>query len=351
MKKYKLIVYIGRFQPFHNGHYKCIEAALDAAEHVLVLAGSDQASRSIKNPWTTKERRQMIAGSFKSACLAGCLSIQGLVDHTYNDDKWFQQVQDLVYKYAQTYNIDESEIALLTHFKDESSYYLNCFEMWNQFCVDTFRIGNERSLDATHLREFIFQDKSGLFQSVIPESTSKFLKDFHGTPALLNLVAEYKHVVDYQKQFSALPYPPTFNTADACVTQSGHVLMVRRNGFPGRGLWALPGGFLDPNETLEECMLRELTEETAIKIQYDTLKRCIVSQKTFDKPDRSVRGRTISEGFHIKLQDGKELPKVCIVDRNEAMQVRWVSFCDLSRMRNQTFEDHWHQVNYFIGLN
>ena len=59
---------------------------------------------------------------------------------------------------------------------------------------------------------------------------------------------------DYKAQFSMLPYPPVFVTGDAVVTCAGHLLVVERGGMPGKGLWALPGGFINQKETVEECI-------------------------------------------------------------------------------------------------
>ena len=54
----------------------------------------------------------------------------------------------------------------------------------------------------------------------------------------------------YKARWRTAPYAPIFCTVDALVQTGGHVLLVRRGGYPGKGLWALPGGFLEPRERL-----------------------------------------------------------------------------------------------------
>lgn len=69
------------------------------------------------------------------------------------------------------------------------------------------------------------------------------------------------------------------------------VLLVRRNEHPYMNCWALPGGFLRGDETIEECALRELAEETGL-----TQAR-LLPIGTFSKPGRDPRGWIISNAF------------------------------------------------------
>ena len=60
MKKYKTALFIGRFQPFHNGHLYSLKKCLDIAEKVVVAVGSSQESGTENNPWGYKIRKQMV---------------------------------------------------------------------------------------------------------------------------------------------------------------------------------------------------------------------------------------------------------------------------------------------------
>lgn len=63
---YKTCLLVGRFQPFHIGHFKMIQKALQLAETVLVFVGSAQESKTKRNPFSYEERRLMISNSFNT---------------------------------------------------------------------------------------------------------------------------------------------------------------------------------------------------------------------------------------------------------------------------------------------
>ena len=91
-------------------------------------------------------------------------------------------------------------------------------------------------------------------------------------------------------------YPRPAVTTDCAIFhkigQGFEILLIERGNEPFRGCWALPGGFLNPDETLEQCAARELEEETGIK----NLK--LKQLHTFSSLDRDPRGRTVSVVFY-----------------------------------------------------
>ena len=60
MKKYKTALFIGRFQPFHNGHLYCLKKCLEIADKVIIAVGSSQESGTTNNPWDYKIRKRMV---------------------------------------------------------------------------------------------------------------------------------------------------------------------------------------------------------------------------------------------------------------------------------------------------
>ena len=62
---YVASVYIGRFQPFHKGHFNSVAFALKYSEKLIIVLGSYKASPSLRAPWSAEERIEMIKSCFK----------------------------------------------------------------------------------------------------------------------------------------------------------------------------------------------------------------------------------------------------------------------------------------------
>lgn len=349
MKEYKAAVFIGRFQPFHNAHKEVIKQGLEIAEKVIIVVGSCGAALNIKNPWTFEERKKMIVNSLDSLYERGYVQIVPVRDYYNTDNLWIMDVQNKVYQH-----VDETDsIALLGNYKDSSSYYLKYFPQWEFTPVKT-----TSQINATDIRENLFE--AGLIYenlatrgsiNVIIDSMFKNegWHDADGpsfTGRMSKLQKEYLFIKDYKKQWGNSPFPPTFVTVDNVVICSGHVLLVKRKFQPGQGLWALPGGFIKQNERLQDAALRELKEETGIKVDKIVLENSIVESKVFDHPGRSLRGRTITHAYCIRLKDGK-LPDVKGSD--DAAKAQWVQLFDL--LEDEFYEDHFHIIQYFINRN
>jgi bifunctional NMN adenylyltransferase/nudix hydrolase len=339
-KPYDLIVFIGRFQPVHTGHINVIQTALSMAEDVVVLVGSSNQPRTSKNPWLFHEREAMIYGGLDEADRCRT-EVKPLHDQKYNDQAWASEVQRLVDEAAAQISSTRSlKIALIGHNKDESSYYLKMFPQWKLIDHEM----NE-NINATDLREIMFEGKSLKFLSgVLPQSVLVELERFTYTEDFKLLQREYNMIKSYKKAWEAAPYAPIFVTVDAVVVQSGHILLVERDAAPGEGLFAMPGGFLNQDEWIEDGVLRELREETKLRVPTPVLKGSIKYRGVFDRPDRSLRGRTITHAYLIELPPG-ELPTVKGSD--DARSAFWLPISELSE--SQMFEDHYHVIKALLG--
>jgi len=345
---YDYLVFIGRFEPFHIGHAGVVRHALAHAKKVIVLVGSADTPRTIRNPWTVAERAVMIRAALDD--VADRLIILPLRDHLYNEAQWVADVQRTV---AEAITADKGEadarIGLIGQEKDASSYYLQEFPQWPLLDVH-----HTEALSATELRRYLFEaghlDFHGgllMLRGNVPAPVFEMLEAFRKNGATYDqLLNEYHFIQTYRAAWASAPYPPTFVTTDAVVVHSGHVLLVRRRAEPGKGLWALPGGFVNPDESILTSCLRELREETRLKVPLPVLKGSIKGQHVFDHPDRSQRGRTITHAYHFDFPAG-ELPAVKGGD--DADKARWFPVSEALDMGPHLYEDHLSILEFFLG--
>jgi bifunctional NMN adenylyltransferase/nudix hydrolase len=343
-KRFDVAVVIGRFQPVHNAHVEMLRRAGEQANQVVVIVGSAAKPRTYKNPWVSREREAMLIEAV--APLQESTGARYHIEHNrdtiYNDAAWVVRVQELVSRHSQ----EGDRVALFGHKKDASSFYLNMFPQWTFVQQDLIE-----NLNATEIRNIYFTPEVcnlNWFKGVLPDTTLAYLRWFKDSPEYNQVVRERQFLDKYRKQQAAYPYPIIFVTADAVVIQSGHVLMVQRGADPGNGLWALPGGFVDAtgDRTMEDAAIRELREETGIKVPEKVLRGSIQGNRVFDAPDRSQRGRTITHAFHICLEDGEwNLPRVRGSD--DAARAQWIP---ISRLNSEEiFEDHYDIIMHFLG--
>lgn len=88
-------LYIGRFQPFHLGHLSAIKQALKQADSLYIGIGSSQYSKEPENPYTGKERMEMIEAALKEHGLEEDCEVF-LVPDIHDDDKWAEHVRGIV---------------------------------------------------------------------------------------------------------------------------------------------------------------------------------------------------------------------------------------------------------------
>ncbi len=110
-------------------------------------------------------------------------------------------------------------------------------------------------------------------------------------------------------------YPRPAVTADCVVITSEEeprVLLIERGEEPFKGCWAIPGGFLNMDETTEQCAIRELEEETGLKIDQAN------QIGAYCKVDRDPRGRTISVAYLAIVERPLE-----VSGQDDAAKAKW----------------------------
>jgi bifunctional NMN adenylyltransferase/nudix hydrolase len=343
MPRRDFIVCIGRFDPFHIGHHAVLRRALELGGRAIVLVGSADAPRSARNPWTYQEQAAMIRAAMGED--AARLAIRPLIDHLYNETAWVAEVQaQVAAAIAETGHQGPASVGLIGQEKDVSSDDLRAFPQWDLVDVDPVAM-----LSATELRQHLFADDpegQRLLEANVPPAVFEILQAFRRTSAFGPIADEWRHIIDYRKTWAVAPYPPTFVTADAVVVHSGHVLLIKRRSQPGKGLWALPGGFVNQDETLLAAAIRELREETRLKLPEPVLRGALKGQAVFDDPDRSMRGRTITHAFHFDFPTG---PLPAVRGSDDAARARWLPVAEVMGMRGYLFEDHYFILERFLG--
>ncbi len=82
-------------------------------------------------------------------------------------------------------------------------------------------------------------------------------------------------------------------------SEEGHILLIRRGSDPYEGYWALPGGFVEVGETLEEAAAREAEEETGLEVEIIRL------VGVYSDPDRDPRGHNVSCAYLARAASGE----------------------------------------------
>lgn len=147
---------------------------------------------------------------------------------------------------------------------------------------------------------------------------------------------------EFLKAYNPAKYERPSVTVDILLFDFTKVLMIRRGGHPCIGMWAFPGGFVEPNETVEEAALRELFEETGTKDVSIKQLRC------FSDPKRDPRTRIITIAFTAQFIAVNK--SFCAGD--DATQAAWFDVSILPVLsKTETIDSVLHAVTeYTIRL-
>lgn len=110
-------------------------------------------------------------------------------------------------------------------------------------------------------------------------------------------------------------YPRPAVTADVAVItteQEAKVLLIQRGNEPYKGHWVFPGGFMDMDETTEQCAIRELEEETGLKVSE------VKQIGAYSKVDRDPRGRTITVAYLARIANAEK-----VNGQDDAAKAEW----------------------------
>jgi len=121
----------------------------------------------------------------------------------------------------------------------------------------------------------------------------------------------------------------------AYVSAQLSILLIQRKNDPFKGMWALPGGFVENDEDLEAAAIRELQEETGVVV------KTMQQLKAYGKPGRDPRFRTVSVVFQVNINPDEQ--KVAAAD--DAAAAQWF---DIKELPQLAF-DHAEIIDYAIA--
>ena len=316
-------VFIGRFQPLHLGHCSVLEQAAQQVDTLIILVGSANRARSLTNPWTYEERARNISDTLALPNIV----LAPLNDYRYDDSTWLSDVEYTVRAVIRGTGQYERNvtITLFGHGK-EGNDYLKWFPLWEYINLDS-----KVDISATQVRQFMLEYTPEKVPTSVVEDAEYFARE--------------------KELFANYPYPGTlnFNCADAVLVWEDSVLLIKRKSAPGRGNWALPGGFKNSNETFLDCAIRERIEETEINLTAEVLLSTVEETKLFDSP---TRGRGIPRNTVAVLMDlcalsMDEAPSVTA--RDDASEVAWVAFSELGSGEYVLHDDHLDIIHSMVG--
>lgn len=120
-------------------------------------------------------------------------------------------------------------------------------------------------------------------------------------------------------------YPRPMLTVDAVILyfelETWNVLLINRGNYPYKGMWALPGGFVDMDEDLLEAVRREVKEETNLEITSFT------QLGAYGKPNRDPRGRNVAIVHYVIVEQ-----KIKAIAGDDASDARWFSVNNLPEL-------------------
>lgn len=134
-----------------------------------------------------------------------------------------------------------------------------------------------------------------------------------GEEILSEYLLKLEHLKDSLKNAYRNPAP----TVDGIVSSGGKIVLVKRKNEPYQGMYALPGGFVEYGESVEDAVIREIKEETGLCTRISNL------VGVYSSPDRDPRQHTLSVVFHLSISGGS------LDAGDDAADVKWFSLDEL----------------------
>ena len=130
-------------------------------------------------------------------------------------------------------------------------------------------------------------------------------------------------------------------TVDALVIEKGKIVLVKRKYDPFKDFWALPGGFIELEETVEAACIREVKEETNLDIKF------LSFQGSYSHPSRDSRRHIITIACFCKIQN----PDQTLRGGDDAKKAQFFNVNEVFEIRNKLAFDHFNIIKNSGFLN
>ena len=326
---FDIAVVCARCQPPTRAHFAALAAARSLARQVVMLVLNADDAPSPANPFDNATRSALLRAGLDTS-----VAIVMLRDRRYAPLRWAAAAQ------AAVRSVAGSGTVIVLADSTAATTSLPLPADW-QRATGEVHLAAAEALARDALFDAVAPDWARL-AAILPPALLSAVADCARGSAFQRVASEARLLADYRRAWHAAPYPPVFVTVDAVVTWRERVLLIERGHAPGRGQWALPGGFIDVDETVALSCLRELREETGVVLSEDAIR----AQQVFDDPLRSQRGRTITHGFRFVLD---ELPAPPLaVGADDAVAAAWLPLAAVQPQ--QLFDDHYFILQRFLDL-
>lgn len=340
--KYDIGIVIGRMQILHNGHLECIKKTFENSKHVLICIGSCNSPRTIENPFSFEERFTLVQTVIDNLELQPyhTYNIIPLNDYLLDNNKWKKQITNEITKIEDKLHTRELKVAIIGGSKNE--WYFDLFKEYDSVYPELTHNKNE-VINAKDIRFKYFNHLYFLadraIEPLVPKETFDFLVEYRKETNYAYIAAEWGRINDLNKNYGFGP----FLTGDTVLVYGNKVLLIKRKNHPGRGLYALPGGYFDmKDESLIHCAYRELVEETSCNLTLEEYSNGIFKTQVFDAPKRSLVARIITKVCYVDLPFGMQLD---IKANDDAAECHWFTFEEIKDMKHMMYDDHYEIIS------
>jgi len=167
LKKKNRGLYIGRFQPFHLGHFQALKWILKREDEVIIGIGSAQFSHTLKNPFTLGERIEMIYRVLREEKLLERTVIVGIPDTDKQHSTWVSLVKAFTPYFTRVYTNDPLSQILFRE---------------NNIEVSPIPFFNREIYQATRIREMMINDQP--WEDLVPKPVADVIKEINGVKRL-----------------------------------------------------------------------------------------------------------------------------------------------------------------------